>query len=160
VSEDTIMKPDISIDIEKERIKPRLVALLFCEYGNTSSDGKLNISGIFDRIHIEPNHKHRFFMFIQVAETFSMLELQLFRPDGKIDGGALLQPLVEKECNPTNINYLQALIRFDLEVTQEGIYWYRVLHKGEDLGGNGIKVEFKKNKQTPENGENHGDLDI
>jgi hypothetical protein len=159
VSEDTVMIPDVSIDIEKERTKPRLIALLFCEYGNTSSDGKANISGIFDRIYIKPNNKRRFFMFIRTAETFGVLELHLFRPDGKIDAGALLQPLAETEPNPANINYLQAFIRFDLEVTQEGIYWFKVLHNGEDLGGNGIKAEFKKDGEPPENRGNHGSFD-
>ncbi|MBI3653197.1 MAG: hypothetical protein HY231_19390 [Acidobacteria bacterium] len=106
MSEIAAAMPSISIDIEKERTKPRLVALLFCEYGSVSKDGKPSIAGVFDRVHIKPNSKYQFFMFVRIAEALGALEIQMFNPDGKINSGAHLEPLKDIERSPENISYL------------------------------------------------------
>ena len=57
MSEDTVTIPEVHIDVDKERQKPRLEALLLADYGSMTQAGKADVCGIFDRFLIDPEKK-------------------------------------------------------------------------------------------------------
>ncbi|HEY2972034.1 MAG TPA: hypothetical protein VGJ48_05940, partial [Pyrinomonadaceae bacterium] len=74
-----------SLDTAKEREKPRILSILFCDFANFTVDKKVNLLGIFDRIYVHPEKKKTplFTLFIRTAETIEeRVSITLFDPKG------------------------------------------------------------------------------
>jgi len=135
-----------NMSLAESRKQPSIIALLFCDYAKTSPEGKLNISGIFDRIFVDPDIKKTptFYVFLKLQEVFGSAEFHILNPAGKIIGAALYE-VKQDAAKSDELNFTQASIRFmELETEEEGLYWFEIVYKGHSLGGTGLKVEFKK----------------
>ncbi len=140
------------VDVAGELAKPRLLALLFCDYMNQATDGKTNIIGVFDRIFVPLDKKGtpRFGVFIRFAEALAgPVTLTVFGPKKEPILG------LQFDANPAQFEaiperrseypkQIQALLGMQFEVETEGVYWFDVSYLSQSLGGAGLPIEFIK----------------
>jgi hypothetical protein len=148
VAEETAEVPTVNIDVASTYKKPRLIALLFCNFFNVTGNRKPNLLGIFDRMAVDHEKKKtpNFFMFIKLAGVLGPSEIHVYSPRGE----RIMAALLEGRIPPTSsdeIVYAQAMINIELEVKEEGIYWFDVLYQGNSLGGNGLGITFKQREE-------------
>jgi len=140
------------IDLSDERSRPRLLALLFCDYINQTVEGKVNLAGVFDRIYVHPEKKRtpRFALFVRFAEALdSPVTLTVFGPEGDPVFGFQFDPnrsqfeaLPERRSDyPKQI---QAVLGMQFKAETEGVYWFDISFRSQSLGGAGLPVEFIK----------------
>ena len=147
MSEQIEATPRSNIDIAKERQKPRLISILFCDFANQTSDGKTNLLGIFDSIYVHPviRDTPTFVLFIRTAETYSAaLDITLIAPNNDIVLTVKSSGIESKRVKtdlPVNI---QTIVRFQFKAIIEGVYWFDVTYMGESLGGSGLPVMFRE----------------
>lgn len=140
------------INIAEELGKPRLVALLFCDYLDRTKEGKSNLAGAFDIIYVDPERKRTppFFLFVRTAETGSgPLEVTFFDPSGAVAAAATFKA-TPYTPTPGQPGHMQVLARIQLDTPIEGVYWVDVSHSGQTLGGAALTVEF--HEQDEQNG--------
>ena len=140
------------INIAEELGKPRLVALLFCDYLDRTKEGKSNLAGAFDIIYVDPERKRTppFFLFVRTAETGSgPLQVTFFDPNGAVAAAATFKA-AHHTPTPGQPGHMQVLARLQLDTPVEGVYWVDVSHNGQTLGGAALTVEFRK--QEGQNG--------
>jgi hypothetical protein len=137
----------VSIDIETELQKPRLISLLFCDFVNETDDKKANVLGVFDRVYVHPDNNitPRFWLFLRTAETHKgRVNTTIIAPDNKtIEQLASYytdEPVIASEI-PVN---LQGVIPIQFMARIEGVYWFDISYEGESLGGAGLVVEFRE----------------
>lgn len=139
--------PTVDIDVAQALAKPRLEGILFAEYANQTGDTKTNLSGIFERLFIDPKTKKsgNFFLFVRTAETHEgVVEIILVDPKSKARLGIKFdgRNFAVAEPNPYP-RLMQFLDRVSFEATIEGTYWVHVTYEGETLGGAPLSVEWK-----------------
>ncbi|HKG60657.1 MAG TPA: hypothetical protein VKB05_12935 [Pyrinomonadaceae bacterium] len=140
------------VNLSDERSKPRLLALLFCDYINQTKEEKTNLVGVFDRIYVHPDKKKtpRFALFIRFAEALDgPVTLTVFGPSGQPVFGAefdanAAQFEAVRERQPEYPRQVQAIVGLQFEAKTEGLYWFDVSYMSQSLGGAGLPVEFIK----------------
>jgi hypothetical protein len=140
-----IKPPDISVDDERKR--PRLLAILFCDFINTTGDEKPNLLGVFDNITVDRTVKTtpHFFVFIRVAEITDSFQTTVFNGDNQ----PVLQfrsfvRVKEGQFAPDLPRQMQTILRLQIsQIEKEGVYWFDVSHQGNSLGGAGLPINYK-----------------
>lgn len=139
--------PKITIAASEARKKPRLEAIMFCDYGNRTQDGKLMLVGCFDRIIFSAEEEKisvPFFLFIRTAETTKgNLQISIIDPKETVVLAFQVDTskLTFEADRPANIEFLYPL-RFPMPF--EGYYWFDVSYMDESLGGTPLAAEFRK----------------
>jgi hypothetical protein len=141
-----------TINMEDIRKRPRLLSLLFCDFYNQTSDGKVNLIGIFDRIFVHPEIKKTpaFFLYVRTAETFEdLVSVRIFGPEPENEPIAELnfggpKEMPSKDRLPGDPNQLQLLMPIAFEVKKQGVFWFDVSFKGKSLGGAGLVMHYRE----------------
>ncbi|MGH9846963.1 MAG: DUF6941 family protein [Blastocatellia bacterium] len=136
------------INIAEVLGKPRLVAVLFCDYLDRTKEGKSNLAGAFDIIYVDPERKRTppFFLFVRTAETGSgPLEVTFFDPNGA--AAAATFKASHYTPTPGQPGHMQVLARIQIDTPVEGVYWVDVSHHDQPLGGAALTVEFRKQEE-------------
>ena len=141
-------EPVLTIDVAKERERPQLVALLFCDYANQTRDSKNNLLGTFDVLFVDPQKSKSTPPFVMFLRTYRVqlgqLQISIFAPSGEL-GAAFRVEVSTREDEPVDSRvHLQALMRVQFEVSEEGGYWVDVSHDGISLGGALLTIRFRK----------------
>lgn len=133
------------LDTAKEREKPRVLSILFCDFANFTIDKKVNLLGIFDRIFVHPEQKKTpvFTLFIRTAETIEeRLNVTLFDPKGA--PRLAFQFGGEQQTYTPNLPaQIQLVIGVQFTAEMEGAYWFDVAYKEKSIGGAGLAVEYR-----------------
>jgi hypothetical protein len=140
------------INLSDEKLKPRLLALLFCDYMNRTDEGKINLIGIFDRIYVHPEKKKtpRFGLYIRFAEALDgPVTLTVFEPMGQPVFGLQFDPNVPQfEADPERRSeyprQIQSILVMQFEAKIEGVYWFDISYRSQSLGGASLPIEFIK----------------
>lgn len=145
MADEAVHIPQVTVDVAQVLQKPRLEAVLFCEYANRTEDEKTNLSGIFERIFVNRETKLSggFFLFVRLAEAGEgPIQIVLLDPANKpvLGIGADLSGDLFKGNYPKMI---QVLDRVAFQATELGVYWLDVSYKGESLGGAPLIVEMR-----------------
>jgi hypothetical protein len=159
LADETVELPPVTIDVSEVLPKPRLEAVLFCEYANQTSDGKTNLLGIFERIYVNRETKQSggFFLFVRLAEAIEgLIQISLLDSNGKpvLAVGVDLSGAVFEGHYP---KMLQVLDRVAFQATELGVYWLDVTYKGESLGGAPLIVEMRSEAEKKDEHES-GDI--
>lgn len=150
-SEPDAFQPKVNIDVAQERGKPRLLAILFCEYAGIAQDTKHFFVGSFERFTfgpIEAKITTSFFLFVRTSETRDgRLQIAVIDPKGKVIMAMafLVQPEGFTDDTPATVQFLD---RIQFAVPIEGVYWFDVSYKGESLGGAPLVIEFLKQEES------------
>lgn len=132
------------LDFSAVRKKPRLLALLFCDYINTTGDDKVNLLGAFDRITVHPEKRlsPRFVVFARVAEAHeSPLWLTVLDPDNEPKAEIRFDPpKMPSDRDPDLPNQVQFMLHIGMKFDKDGTYWFDVSYEGESLGGAGLVI--------------------
>jgi len=145
MADETITRDD-TLNIAEELGRARLVALLFCEYGNMAAEGKANVLAVFDTIQaitLNDTTQIAFYLFVRTANTEGPVYLRIFDPGGKIVIGLEFQA-DKPELLPGQPWCTQVLAPARLPVKVEGTYWAEVSYKGEVLGRAALYVLLPK----------------
>lgn len=134
----------------QERCKPRLEAVLFADYGEVTTEGKIVLVDIFNRIVIDPKDRGApggigCSLFVRTVETVEEpIWIKLVDPTGAlVDQGLGDDPawLVGETPWPRHLQTLRRLVFRPLEA---GLYVIDVSYKGQSLGGTHLIIEFGK----------------
>jgi hypothetical protein len=133
-----------SHDFRGVRKAPRLLALLFCDYVNSTNDGKVNLLGAFDRIMVHPEKRLSppFIVFARAAEAIkSPLWLTILDPDNQPQAEVRFDPpQMPADRDPGLPNQIQFMLQMGMKFAKNGTYWFDVSYEGESLGGAGLVV--------------------
>jgi hypothetical protein len=137
----------VDIDVAEERLRPRLLALLFCDFASFTKDEKVNLLGVFDRVFVDPEERQSptFIMYVRVAEALEGLTHTIFGPTNQPVLQAVIGPpaqVKERVCNRPQ--QVQALIALQFKAEIEGVFWFDISYRGKSLGGAGLVVEYRK----------------
>ncbi len=143
--------PTINIKASEAIKKPRLEAILFCDYVTRTNDGKLILAGSFDRVvfgHDEEKVTMSFFLFVRTAETTKgRLQIAIINPNEEVilafGFDTELHPFDPKW--PAQVNFIQQL---QFPALVEGLYWFDVSYLGEPLGGAALIIEHQKQEEV------------
>jgi hypothetical protein len=143
VAENDSDKPKARRDVQREISKPRLLALVFADWGSLGVDGKISVGGVFARMRYtgEKDHKYGFFLFLRCAQTNkSTVKLTVYTPSGEEHGSMTIGPPSDFDPDPDRINYVQLITRVEMPFPEPGIYWFEVRHHRSVLGGAPLTV--------------------
>jgi hypothetical protein len=134
----------ISIDIEQELQRPRVVALVFCDWHNQTIEEKQNLIGTFERIYTKslPANSPPFFLVVRMVQVLrGTLLISVLDPNGVIGFQASLD-IGEHAAdeNATEPLYLQVVTRLQFKISRHGIYWVDVSLNDQSLGGAPLAV--------------------
>lgn len=141
--------PKVNIVASEEVKKPRLSAILFCEYAARTDRDTYLLAGCFERFLFNKDERKvtsHFFLYVSTSETKDgVFQVAVVSPDENIIlaysyelGSEGLIPGI-----PASVHFLE---RVQFPVPVEGIYWIDVSFNGESLGGAPLIVEFEKEK--------------
>lgn len=153
--------PKINILASEALKKPRLEAILFCDYANRTQEGKLMLVGCFERIIFSQEEQKvsmPFFLFFRTAETTDgFLQVSIIAPNEKIVLAFQFDTSKLKFAPdaPANVDFLQQI---QFPAPHEGFYWFDVAYKGESLGGAPLAIEFRT-EETNEDERKAGDIE-
>lgn len=139
--------PNKTVDPSEALQKPRLEALLFCDYATRTLDGKYILGGIFERFVFTPEEAKvtpYFYLFIRLGRTTDgQIQIALYDPTGTIISAFAFEITASQfqGAYPSQINFLDR-VRFHTPV--EGVYWFDISYRRESLGGAPMIVEFLK----------------
>lgn len=145
MSDQIAQVPNPNIDVSVERGKARLLALLFCDFTNTTNDKKPNLLGVFDRIYVDPEQPITppFVAFIRVAEVTDSFDITMIGPDDL--------PAFQIKSVPSGTAFTEGLPRqvqtailLQFEIKREGVFWLDISYRGVSLGGAGLTIEYRK----------------
>lgn len=147
VSKQSSFVPKDTTNPSESLRKPRLEAMLFCDYATQTIDGKYILGGIFERFvftHEEEKVTHYFYLFLRLGQTTDgQIQVAFYDPIGKIISAVAFEvsPAQFVGNYPPQINFLDK-VRFSTPV--EGVYWFDISYQGESLGGAPLIVDFMK----------------
>lgn len=136
---------NVNVDVANEIDKPRVIALVFCDFFNQTKEVKLNLLGIFDRIYVEPTIKKspRFGVFVRTAHTFvDAVEVVIYSPNKQAVAGFAFR--VKEDAAIKDQFQMQFIGFIEIDTPEEGLYWFNVAYQGKTIGGAGLKVEFRE----------------
>jgi hypothetical protein len=151
LSEEQPFVPTINVKGSEEVKKPRLGAILFCEYATMTEKGTYVFAGCFERFVFgkdEPKVTSNFFLYVRASETregdfqVAIIDpndtpIMAFKYDIESSGFMLNVP--------ASVHFAQ---RIKFPVAVEGTYWVDVSFNGESLGGAPLLVEFTKEEAS------------
>lgn len=141
-TEAELVRPNI--DVEQERKKPRLEALLFCHYAAIDERGKATIAGCFDRLKVNPETKNSgsFYIAIRTGETRKgRINVSIISPANDLLGNLFYDADIDRPLDvPSHIQFMDAI---SFQAEREGVYWVDVSFNGESLGGTSLTVEYR-----------------
>lgn len=135
------------IDVEKLRRLPRLQAILFCDFASMTDDGKVNLLGVFDGLHVHPEKKITpvFVIFVRTAETYEAdVQVTLIAPNGQVAATISFTGLENFKYEPEKPNNIQSIGQMRFAVPIEGVYWFDVSYQGKSLGGVGLPIYYRE----------------
>src|SRR5450432_3853051 len=145
MSEQPTIALGVNFELAAERRKPRLLALLFCDFTNMTKDDKPNLLGVFDRIYVDAEKRMTppFAVFARVAEVIDGFDITVFGPDDlpAIQVKSVPGAGFNEEGLPRQI---QTALMFRFEVHKEGTFWFDISYKGVSLGGAGLPIQYRK----------------
>lgn len=145
VSKQSSFVPKNTTNPSESLQKPRLEAILFCDYATRTIDGKYILGGIFERFvftHKEEKVTHYFYLFLRFGQTTNgQIQVALYDPNGEIISAVAFEvsPAQFAGNYPPQINFLDK-VRFSTPV--EGVYWFDISYQGESLGGAPMIIDF------------------
>jgi hypothetical protein len=137
------------IDVDAERTRPRLVAILFCMYFSTDAQGRFNLLGCFDRIFADPLTKQtgQFSLVVRTAETREKgVVISFLDPSNKVVAAVVFDK--PKPMPTDKTMHLQYSGSVGFTATTEGPYWVDVSYQGKSIGGESLNLEFGKPPET------------
>lgn len=148
MSEENTFVPKVTINVAEERKKPRLEAILFCEYASKTTTDTPVFAGCFDRLFFSKGKERvtsSFYLYVQTGETRSGdLQIAIFSPDDKLHLAISFDMGEGREYLPDYPVQAKVLQRIQFPVPIEGNYWFDVSCNGESLGGRALIIEFEK----------------
>ena len=137
------MPPDIVVADERKR--PRLLAILFCDFVNTTSDNKPNLVGIFDSFAVDRESKAtpHFWVYIRVAEITDKFVTTVLNGDNQpvMSFWSVVQTDTFTHDLPRQT---QTMVRLQISnIEKEGVFWFDVSHEGNSLGGAGLPIKYQ-----------------
>jgi hypothetical protein len=131
-------------EIAKDRKKPRLVALTFCDLVSFDNTGKVNLMGCFDRIDVnrETNATGGFYLYVRTAETRKgHIDVTFLDPQNKpvAQAGYDIE-VTDAEVPPGMPAHVQFYGRIAFGAIVKGVYWVDVTFNGESLGGRDLTI--------------------
>ncbi|MBI3910912.1 MAG: hypothetical protein HY320_08255 [Armatimonadetes bacterium] len=143
----SVFRPEI--DVQEEIKRPRLIALLFCDWGNQTADHKHNLIGTFDRLILRKGRTgHRFYLYVRTAETLDdPINITFFGPGGETVAGPEYRVTAEDRV-PGEPVQPQLMMPFLFAPPVEGIYWVDVSYRRVSLGGAALIVEFQEEEDA------------
>lgn len=151
MSEQQTFVPTVNVKGSEEVKKPRLGAILFCEYAALTENGTYLFAGCFERFAFtkdEPKVTSNFFLYVRATQTREGdFQVAIIDPNDTtlmafsydLDSAGLIPDL------PASLHFLQK-VKFPVKV--EGTYWIDVSFKGESLGGAPLLVDFQKEEAS------------
>lgn len=151
MSEEQPFAPKVNVIGSEEVKKPRLGAILFCEYAALTEKGTYLFAGCFERFIFkkdEPRVTSQFYIYVRASQTREGdFQVAIIDPNDTtilafsydLDSTGLIPNL------PASIHFVQ---RIKFPVAVEGAYWVDVSFKGESLGGAPLLVEFEKEEAS------------
>lgn len=151
MSEEQSFVPTVNVIGSEEVKKPRLGAILFCEYATLTEKNTYVFAGCFERFVFskdEPKVTSNFFLYVRASQTRGGdFQVAIIDPNDKtimafnynLDSAGLIPNL------PASVHFLQ---RIKFPVAVEGTYWVDVSFKGESLGGAPLLVDFQKEEAS------------
>jgi hypothetical protein len=140
--------PKVSINVDEERKRPRLEAILFCEYASKSTTETPVFAGCFDRLYFskeEAKVTSNFYLYVQTGETRrGDLQIAIFSPNDELHFAIAFDMGDEQEYLPKYPAQAKVLQRIRFPVPVEGNYWFDVSNNGKSLGGRALIIEFEK----------------
>ena len=145
VQEELIQEADQIVDIASEVARPRLLAILFCDWVNETPENKANLIGAFDRLFVQSDSRLTppFTLYIRATHVHEGPTLiRVFQPDGRVGLEAAVEPpeVTEGTDEPEN---LQVIARMQFVAEQVGTYWVEVSYRGQSLGGAPLVVQLR-----------------
>jgi hypothetical protein len=145
MSEQPVVAPSVDIEVSIEKQKPRLLALLFCDFTNTTNDDKPNLLGVFDRIFVDPEKRMTppFVVFVRVAEVSEPFKITMIGPDSVPALQVTSQPIdtAHTEGLPRQV---QSFLVLQFEAKMQGVFWFDISYKDKTLGGAGLTIQYRK----------------
>jgi hypothetical protein len=151
VSEEQPFVPKVNVIGSEEVKKPRLGAILFCEYAAITEKGTYLFAGCFERFAFtkdEPKVTSHFFLYVRASQTREGdFQVAIIDPNDTtilafsydLTSAGLLPDL------PASVHFIQ---KVKFPVKTEGTYWVDVSFKGESLGGAPLLVDFQKEEAS------------
>jgi hypothetical protein len=140
--------PKVSINVAEERKKPRLVAILFCEYATQTATETPVFAGCFDRLYFskgEAKVTSLFYLYVQTGETRQGdLQIAIFSPNDELHMAISFDMGEGREYSPGYPVQAKVLQKIRFPVPFEGNYWFDVSCNGQSLGGRALIIEFEK----------------
>lgn len=155
MADQTITVPNIDIDWKAELHRPRMLALLFADWASETTDHKLAIGGVFDRIFLRPTEEVRrlgFYIYLRVTEAYQeTTNILVYAPDGQVMAQLELGVDPNYIASQTEPNFVQLVSRIGLPLTQPGIHWFEVRYRNESLGRVPLIVQLMENQDENAN---------
>lgn len=153
LSEQHSFVPQVNISASEEVKKPRLGAVLFCEYATLTEKGTYVLAGCFERLLFAKDDQRitsSFFLYVKTGETKNgEFQVTIIDPNDKIIS-AFSYEVDAKSLIPGIPASLHFLKRIQFHVPVEGVYWFNVSFSGESLGGAPLMIEFSKEEAEDE----------
>lgn len=134
-----------TFDITSELARPRLIAILFCDWVNQTADNKANLIGTFDRILMarRASVTPQFTLFVRLAQVpEGSIHVRVYDPSGKLGLDAMVEH--EQTAEPVTEGtpvYIQIIAPMQFEASQAGVYWFDVSYGGKSLGAAPLIVQ-------------------
>ena len=149
MSEQQTIAPKVNIVASEEVKKPRLGAILFCEYAARTDKDTYLLAGCFERFLFskdDPKVTTPFYLYVRTTETKDGdFQVAIIDPNDKVIL-AFSYEVASKRVIPGIPASIHFLERIRIPVPVEGIYWVDVSFNGETLGGAPLIVDFSKEK--------------
>ena len=131
-------------DVERDRKRPQLVNLSFCDLINFEQSGKVNLIGCFDRIFRDKKTKTtgNFYLYVRTAETrMGHIDVTFLNQKNV----AILQAGYDIEMRATEPPldkplHAQFHSRMSFIAKDRGVYWVDVTYNGLSLGGRVLTI--------------------
>lgn len=152
--------------------RPRLEALLFCDWANETAEHKHNLIGSFDHVYVDAEERMTpaFWIYVKVGLIQpDVLTLHVYDPTGtlSVDASFTLHDVpavgddMKVQGDTTTFKKVQIVNRIQFRALMEGEYWFDVSFKGERLGGAPLSIEYRslaieKEHEGTDNGSTSG----
>jgi hypothetical protein len=126
--EETVVEPRVIADLASKTREPRLVSFLFFDYANETTDRKVNLLGLFDRLYVDQETKRTVpvGIFVRTGNTFdSPVNVQIADPEGKVVGGFSFEVSRAQAEKTTKIGQMQIMARIQFNTPVVGTYWFQ-----------------------------------
>jgi hypothetical protein len=146
VAEETEREPQVTIDPAAERARPRLIALLLCDYLNQTAEKKYNLMGTFDRIVVDAEKRTtpNFMLYVRTNHIgLGEMQVVIFGPSNAVVGGMLTEVRRQEDVPDDAPEVLQFALQVQFTVEEPGEHWIDISHNGVSIGGAPLTIEYR-----------------